>query len=430
MDTSIFERLESEVRSYIRSFPAVFCQAQGSWMTDEHGRRYLDFFSGAGTLNYGHNHPVLKDRLLTYLANDGIVHGLDLATGAKRDFMETFERLILKPRRLDYKLQFTGPTGTNAVEAALKLARQVKGRDTILCFTNAFHGVSAGSVAATGARKFREAVGTPLSHTRFMPFANYYGRDADTLAMMERQLSDPGSGLDKPAAVLVETVQGEGGLNTASMQWLRGLAALCQRHDLLLIVDDIQMGCGRTGRFFSFEEAGIVPDIVTLSKSLSGYGLPMSLVLLKPELDVWKPAAHNGTFRGNNAAFVTATAALRHFWSDGNFARGVRERGRQLHAQLERLHLRHPQLVLGVRGRGLVGGLVLAGGDVADEVSAVCFRQGLILETCGPLGEVVKLLPALTLSAEELDQGLAILERALCAIAREAGRQNLQGAVA
>lgn len=428
MDTSIFERLESEVRSYIRSFPAVFCQASGSWLVAEDGRRYLDFFSGAGTLNYGHNHPALKDRLLTYLANDGIVHGLDMATGAKREFIETFERLVLKPRGLEYKLQFPGPTGTNAVEAALKLARQVKKRPTVLCFTNGFHGVSGGSVAATGSRKFRDAVGAPLAHTRFMPYANYFGRDADTLAMIERQLADPGSGLDRPAAVLVETIQGEGGINTASVAWLRGLAALCARHDMLLIVDDIQMGCGRTGYFFSFEEAGIVPDIITLSKSLSGYGLPMALVLMKPALDVWQPAAHNGTFRGNNAAFVTAAAALRLFWSDDRFAAEVRAKGRHLHARLERLKLRHPQ-VKAVRGRGLVAGLVLDDGDQADAVSATCFRQGLVIETCGPRGEVVKLLPPLTTTQAELEQGLAILDAALAA-AHDEARLPRRGAAA
>jgi diaminobutyrate-2-oxoglutarate transaminase len=429
MDTSIFERLESEVRAYIRSFPAVFCQARGSWLIAEDGRRYLDFFSGAGTLNYGHNHPVLKDRLLTYLAHDGIVHGLDMATGAKREFMETFERLVLKPRGLDYKLQFPGPTGTNAVEAALKLARLVKERATVLCFTNGFHGVSTGALAATGARRFREATGTPLAHTRHMPFANYSGRDADTLAMIERQLADPGSGLDRPAAVLVETVQGEGGLNMASAQWLRGLADLCRRHDMLLVVDDIQMGCGRTGHFFSFEEAGIVPDIVTLSKSLSGFGLPMALVLMKPEHDVWKPAAHNGTFRGNNAAFVTATAALREFWNGDHFAACVREKGRHLTALLEQVKLRHP-LVREVRGRGMVAGLVLGDGAQAEAISAAAFREGLVIETCGPRGEVVKLLPPLTSTLDELEQGVALLEGAIAAVADDGARASRRGAAA
>lgn len=429
MSTQIFERLESEVRSYIRSFPAVFCQASGSWMTDESGQRYLDFFSGAGTLNYGHNHPILKEKLLAYLTHDGIVHGLDMGTSAKRDFMETFERLILKPRGLTYKFQFTGPTGTNAVEAALKLARQVKERSPILCFTNAFHGVSAGAVAATGARKFRDALGMSLANTHFMPFAGYYGHDADTLAMIDKQLSDPSSGLDKPAAVLVETVQGEGGVNTASPEWLRGLASLCRKHDLLLIVDDIQMGCGRTGNFFSFESAGITPDIVTLSKSLSGYGLPMSLVLLKPELDVWEAGAHSGTFRGNNAAFITATAALHEFWSDNHFSAAIHKKSSQLHTHLEHLRHQYPA-ICAVRGRGLVAGLVMKNVALADKISAACFHQGLIIETCGPNGEVVKLLPPLTISNPELKQGLAILDKVIAAVCSENSEHYAQGAVA
>ncbi|HCT40767.1 MAG TPA: diaminobutyrate--2-oxoglutarate transaminase [Moraxellaceae bacterium] len=428
MQASTFERLESEVRSYIRSFPAVFCQAAGSWMVDETDRRYLDFFAGAGTLNYGHNHPILKEKLLAYLATDGIVHGLDMATCAKRDFLETFEQLILKPRKLDYKIQFTGPTGTNAVEAALKLARQVKGRATVISFTNAFHGCTAGSVAMTGARKFREAMGTPLTNTRFMPFANYYGEEASTLAMIDKQLSDPSGGTDKPAAVLVETVQGEGGINVASAAWLKGLEALCRKHDMLLIVDDIQMGCGRTGTFFSFEEAGITPDIVTLSKSLSGYGLPMAIVLLKPELDIWEPSAHNGTFRGNNAAFVTATAALREFWSNDSFAKEVQDKGRKLQASLEHMARRHA-VVQQVRGRGMVAGLVMQSSEQADDISAACFRQGLIIETCGPQGEVVKLLPALTISPNELEQGLGILDAALASCSSAASVQLAREAI-
>jgi diaminobutyrate-2-oxoglutarate transaminase len=412
MKATIFERLESEVRCYVRSFPTVFCQAAGCWLTDESGKRYLDFFAGAGSLNYGHNHPALKSRLMTYLDADGIVQGLDMATGAKRAFMEAFERLILVPRHMSYKLQFTGPTGANAVEAALKIARLNKQRNTVLCFTNAFHGVSAGAAAATGQRRFRQAVGLPLEHTRFMPYAGYYGSDVSTLAMIERQLQDPGSGLDHPAAILVETVQGEGGLNTASRQWLRGLADLCRRHDMLFIIDDIQMGCGRTGTFFSFEEFGISPDIIILSKSLSGYGLPMSLVLLKPQLDIWEPAAHNGTFRGNNAAFVTATAALHEFWRDEQFSDAVQEKGRLLHNRLRRLQ-RRQALVHAVRGRGMVAGLLLDSGEMASRVATLCFQRGLMVETCGPNGEVLKLMPPLTVDDKELETGLDIVEASL-----------------
>ena len=429
MSTTTFNRLESEVRSYIRSFPTVFAQASGSWMTNAKGDRFLDFFSGAGTLNYGHNHPILKQKLIDYLADDGIVHGLDMGTEAKRHFLESFERYILQPRKLNYKIQFTGPTGTNAVEAALKLARQVKNRANILCFTNAFHGVTSGAVAATGARKFREATGTILPNTRFMPFDGYYGDEINTLALMDKQLSDASGGIDHPAAVLVETIQGEGGINVASKEWLQGLAKLCQKHDMLLIVDDIQMGCGRTGDFFSFEEAGIKPDIVTLSKSLSGYGLPMAIVLMKPELDVWQPSAHNGTFRGNNAAFVTAAAALEHFWADDEFAQEVRQKGRHIRERLVQLQAQHPA-IHEIRGRGMVAAIVMANADIADAVAEQCFNEGLIIETCGPKGEVIKLLPALTMSQLDLERGLRIINIALLRVCGRKDSNNLQGEVA
>lgn len=306
MSLHIFETLESEVRGYIRRFPTVFATASNGWLTDEEGKVYLDFFAGAGTLNYGHNPAPLKAALISYLQDDGIVHSLDMGTVAKRCFLETFDELILKPRRLTYKLQFTGPTGANAVEAAMKLARQCAGRSSIVAFTNAFHGVSLGALAATGNKKFRRAAGQPLANTTFLPFEGYLP-GVDSIAYLRKLLEDPSSGLELPAAVIVETVQGEGGVNVASDDWLRALAALCKSFGILLIVDDIQVGCGRTGTFFSFETAGIEPDIVILSKSLSGYGLPMSLVLLKPAIDIWKPFAHNSTFRGNNPAFITAT---------------------------------------------------------------------------------------------------------------------------
>ncbi len=298
---NLFEQHESEVRGYCRNFPAVFTSAKGAWMTDEDGRRYLDFFAGAGVMNYGHNPDKLKTALIDYLQRDGITHTLDMYTTAKRDFLERFQRVILKPRGLNYKMQFPGPTGTNAVEAALKLARKVTGREQVVSFTNAFHGMTLGALAVTGNGFKRAGAGVPLQHTSSMPFDGYMGDNSDTLDFFEAMLDDSGSGLDKPAAVIVETVQGEGGVNVAAIDWLQRLRQITAEHDIVLIVDDIQVGCGRTGTFFSFEEAGIKPDIVTLSKSLSGYGIPMALVLIKPELDQWAPGEHNGTFRGHNA---------------------------------------------------------------------------------------------------------------------------------
>uniref|UniRef100_UPI0010F4D477 diaminobutyrate--2-oxoglutarate transaminase n=1 Tax=Rhodococcus sp. Q TaxID=2502252 RepID=UPI0010F4D477 len=310
---------------------------------------------------------------------------------------------------------------TNAVEAALKLARKVTGRESIVNFTNAFHGMTLGSLSVTGNSMKRAGAGIPLVHSTPMPFDNYFDGETPDFHWFERVLDDSGSGLNKPAAVIVETVQGEGGVNVARPEWLRALADLCHTRDILLIVDDVQMGCGRTGPFFSFEVAGITPDIVTLSKSIGGYGLPMALTLFKPELDVWTPGEHNGTFRGNNPAFVTATAALEQYWTDDALSRSVLEKGEQVNTALTAL----AECFDGVRtrGRGLVRGLAFDQPDMAGRVCAAAFESGLLTETSGPSDEVVKLLPPLTISPDDLDLGLRILTGAVAAVCREQENQ-------
>lgn len=319
-DLSTFETRESAVRSYIRSWPTVFTRAKGHLLWDEDGREYVDFFAGAGALNYGHNDPAMQDALVDYVRSDGPIHSLDMATTAKRTFLDRFHEVILGPRGLDYLVQFPGPTGTNAVEAALKLARKVTGRGLVVGFTNGFHGMTLGSLAVTGNDMKRGGSGVPLGNATSLPYDGFLGIDGDSIDVIDRLVRSSGSGLDLPAAFIVETVQGEGGVNVASDAFMQRLRALCDRHEILLIVDDIQMGCGRTGPFFSFERTGIRPDIVTLSKSISGSGLPLALTLFGPKLDVWLPGEHNGTFRGNNPAFVTAAVALER-WRDDAFER-------------------------------------------------------------------------------------------------------------
>ena len=414
---NIFEQHESEVRGYCRSFPAVFSTAKGAWMTDTTGRRYLDFFSGAGVLNYGHNPDRLKQALLGYLMRDGITHTLDMYSEAKATFIEQFQQVILEPRGLEYKLQFPGPTGTNAVEAALKLARKVTGREQVVGFTNAFHGMTLGSLSVTGNGFKRAGAGVPLTNAASMPFDGYLGADTDTLDYFEAMLLDNGSGMELPAAVIIETVQAEGGVNVASHTWLRRLREMTQRHGIVLIVDDIQVGCGRTGHFFSFEEAGIAPDIVTLSKSLSGYGLPMALVLIKPELDQWAPGEHNGTFRGHCPAFVTATAAL-SFWRDDRLQQSVKRKGEQVKEKLERM-LRKHDVKGSVRGVGLIYGVEFADTELAGRVSQACFERGLIVETAGIDDQVLKLLPSLTIKEDELAHGLDIIDQSLQACVKQ-----------
>lgn len=414
----IFEQVESQVRGYVRSFPAIFDKAEGALLYDEHGNRYIDFFAGAGTLNYGHNHPLITEALIEYLQGNRIVHGLDKATAAKRDFLQTFVNTILEPRNMEYKVQFTGPTGTNAVETAMKLARLVKQRSNILTFTNGYHGLTMGSLSVTGNSFYRDESYGVRANTDFMPYDGYLGADVNTIDYVRKVLSDPSSGIDLPAAVIVETIQGEGGINVASFEWLQELEKLCRDMDILLIIDDIQMGNGRTGTFFSFEEAGIRPDMITLSKSLGG-GLPMSLLLMRPELDQWQPGEHTGTFRGNNLAFVAATQALK-LWEDDALTKQVEEYGKVVKAALQEIVEEHPDLNLSIRGRGMAWGLDFGAAEVGSKISAIAFEKGLIIETAGADSSILKFLAPLVIDPDLLNEGLEIIKESV----REFTQQN------
>lgn len=405
-DLTTFTKHESEVRCYSRSFPVVFDRARGAELFDRAGKPYIDFLAGAGALNYGHNNPVLKAALMEYLAGDGITHGLDLATDAKEKFLKALFSIILEPRQLDYKAMFPGPTGTNAVESALKLARKVTGRTNVISFTNAFHGMTLGSLALTGNAAKRGGAGLDLGGVSVMPFDGYLGQGVDSLDYLEAVLGDSSSGTDKPAAFIIETIQAEGGINEACTTWLRRLERIANAHDILFIVDDIQVGCGRTGPFFSFEQAGLEPDIVCLSKSLSGFGLPLSLLLFRPDLDVWAPGEHNGTFRGNNHAFVTATAALEHYWKDKSFTADIDRKAKLVSAALEEVA---KALDGERRGRGLIQGVAFQDAEVATAISRAAFRRGVMVETAGPQDEVLKLLPPLTIDEAQLRRGLEVI---------------------
>ncbi|MFT7185065.1 MAG: diaminobutyrate-2-oxoglutarate transaminase [Pseudohongiellaceae bacterium] len=409
----IFDEIESEVQSYARSFPCIFNRAKGEFMWDEDGKKYLDFLAGAGTLNYGHNNDLFKEALLTYIQEDGITHGLDMHTKAKGEFLNAFNDHILKPRKMEYSVQFTGPTGTNAVEAALKLARNVTGQQNIVSFTNGFHGVSLGALAATGNSHHRDAAGVSLTGTHRMPFDGYLGDNIDTTEYLDKVLSDSSSGINSPAAVIVETVQGEGGINAASFDWLRSLQKVCRKHKILLIVDDIQAGCGRTGDYFSFEESGIEPDIITLSKSLGGYGLPFAVVLMKPELDQWKPGEHNGTFRGNNLAFVTAKTAIEHYWRDNKFSEEIKRKGRYITQRFESIVSQYGEGNFTVKGRGMFQGINCVNGEIAESITSKAFKNGLIIETSGADSHVVKILCSLTITDDNLKKGIDIVESAI-----------------
>ncbi len=408
--TGIYARRESEARSYCRSFPVEFTTARNATLTDSDGREYIDFLAGCSSLNYGHNDPDMKAALVDHISRDGITHGLDMHSDAKTAFLEAFERLVLSPRGMDHKVMMTGPTGTNAVEAAMKLARKVTGRETIVAFTNGFHGMTMGALAATGNAGKRGGAGMALHGIVRMPYEGAL-EGVDSLAMIEAMLDNPSSGIDKPAAFLIEPVQGEGGLNAASAAFLRGIARLAKAHGALLIADDIQAGIGRTGPFFSFEDMGVMPDLIPLAKSLSGMGLPFAALLIRPDLDVWKPAEHNGTFRGNTHAFVTARVALEKFWADDAFRRQTEAKGTMLQRRLGEIAALIPGARL--KGRGMMQGIDVGSGALAAAVCARCFREGLVIETSGAHDEVVKVLAPLTIPEDQLARGLDIIEAAV-----------------
>ena len=416
MNTNAFEMYESSVRSYCRSFPAVFSRAKGAFMYDEDGKEYIDFFCGAGALNYGHNNDYIKDKLIDYLKSDGVLHGMDMFTPAKRDFLETLQEKILKPRGLNYKVMCCGPTGTNAVEAALKLARKVTGRTNVWAFMGCFHGMSLGALSLTTEAYARNASGVALGNCTHIP-APYMFPGLDVLQYMQTLLDDDHSGVAKPAALVMETVQAEGGIYPFDPDFLKGCRKFCDDNDILMIVDDIQAGCGRTGTFFSFERGEIKPDMVTLSKSISGIGMPMSLLLINPDKDIWQPAEHNGTFRGNQLAFVSGKAAIEYMIENDLCAQVQRK------SQIIEKFIREQIITLderlSYRGIGMMWGVDCSklGGDAFSKaVIQGCVRRNMIIERAGRDSCVVKMMPALVIDDETLMRGLNIVKDAFAEV--------------
>ncbi|MEO1349846.1 MAG: diaminobutyrate--2-oxoglutarate transaminase [Cyanobacteria bacterium J06635_15] len=410
---NIFETRESNVRSYCRSFPAIFHRAKDSIVYSDSGKEYIDFLAGAGALNYGHNNDYIKQQVMLYLDADAITHGLDLHTSAKEKFLTTFSDHVLEPKSLNYRIQFCGPTGTNAVEAALKLARKITKRTGIFSFMGAYHGMTLGSLAVTGDTAIRSGIWGTSSNVDFMPYPYGFMAKIDTIAYIESVLTDSNSGIEKPAAIIFETVQAEGGVIVAPIEWMQKLRALCDEHDILLICDDIQVGCGRTGPFFSFERANIIPDMVILSKSISGYGFPMSLLLINPELDIWKPAEHTGTFRGNQLAFVGGTAAL-EFRENTDLERDVKIKESFLKNFLQQ-EVKAINENIDIRGIGMIWGIDLThfGGEtLAKQIASCCFELGLIIERVGRNDTVLKILPPLSIEMSTLQKGCSLIKQA------------------
>ncbi len=420
MDMTPFEQRESEIRGYCRAYPTVFASASNARQVDEDGKSYIDFFSGAGVLNFGHNNPRMKRAMIEFLEADGVAHSLDTYTTTKRDFVQRFTEVILEPRGMDHKMQFMGPTGTNAVEAALKLARRVTGRHNVVAFSHGFHGMTLGALAATANDVFRQAAGVPLGYVERMPFETAPGGGIEALEAYADALKDSSSGLKPPAAFLVEVIQAEGGVHVASEAWLKAVQDLAHDVGALFIVDDIQAGCGRTGSYFSFDDMDLDPDIVTLAKGIGGFGTPLAMNLNKPEHDAhWKPGEHTGTFRGQGLSFVAGTEALSYF-TDDELMSQVKANGQVLRERLEQIEQANPGKGWEVRGRGMMQAIDVVDGAFAKQVQTEAFNAGLLVGPCGTGGRVVKLIPPLTIPEEDLTEGLDLLEKAISTAAGSA----------
>ncbi|MFI7686655.1 diaminobutyrate--2-oxoglutarate transaminase family protein [Streptomyces griseoaurantiacus] len=428
---------ESSARTYARALPIVPVRARGLTIEGADGRRYLDCLSGAGTLALGHNHPVVLEAIRRVLDSGAPLNCLDLATPVKDAFTTELFRTLPPGLAEHARVQFCGPAGTDAVEAALKLVRAATGRTGILAFTGVYHGQTAGALEASGGAQEVRVARLPYPQDYRCPFGVGGARGAELAARWtESLLDDPKSGVPLPAGMILEPVQGEGGVLPASDAWLRRMRALTEARAIPLIVDEVQTGVGRTGRYWAVEHSGTVPDVMVLSKAIGG-SLPLAVVVYREDLDVWPPGAHAGTFRGNQLAMAAGTATLAYVRENGLAARAA-ELGERMLGQLRELEGAYG-CVGEVRGRGLMIGVELVeaegepldgaagaapGGprptapDLAAAVQRECLRRGLIVELGGRDASVVRLLPPLTITDE---QASAVLDRLADAVAAVAG---------
>lgn len=425
---------ESNARSYPRRIPLALKRARGIYVEDVEGRVFIDCLAGAGTVALGHNHPVVTDAIRQVLDDELPLHTLDLSTPVKDRFVQDLFAVLPPEFAAKAKIQFTGPTGTDAVEAALKLVRIATGRSTVIAFHGGYHGMSQGALSLMGSLGPKKPLGALLSAgVQFLPYPYDYrcpfglggapGVKAN-LHYLENLLNDPEAGVQLPAAVIVEVVQGEGGVIPADLDWLRGVRRITENAGVALIVDEIQSGFARTGKMFAFEHAGIIPDVVVMSKAIGG-SLPLAVVVYRQWLDTWLPGAHAGTFRGNQMAMAAGSAVMRYL-KEHNVCEHATAMGARLVSHLRELQRDFPQLG-DIRGRGLMLGVELvepAGARdaqghppvfarLAPLIQRECLKRGLILELGGRHGSVVRFLPPLVITAEQIDEVADIFSRAL-----------------
>ncbi|ALG10002.1 diaminobutyrate--2-oxoglutarate transaminase family protein [Kibdelosporangium phytohabitans] len=407
------QHCESNARAYPRHLPIAIAEASGSFIKDVDGNVFIDFLSGAGVLSLGHNHPEVVDAAVAQFSV--LSHGLDFPTPAKREFTDAQLSMLPVSTRNRMKVHFCGPTGANAVDAALKLCKTATGRGDVVAFQGGFHGSTHAAMALTGLVTQKQPIANGMPGVHFFPYSSCsdcpVGLSPDScqtncVGLLEKSLRDPNGGVPRPAAVVMEMIQGEGGVIPARHDFVHRVRELTAQLDIPLVVDEVQTGCGRTGTWFAYEQYDIEPDVVVASKALSGMGLPVALIFYDRRLDTWTPGAHTGTFRGNQAAFAAGTATIRVVQRDDVLG-NVRRRGEQLANRLSVLH-DHPG-VREVRGRGLMWGVELAAGESARAIQAMALGNGLIVELGGRGDTVVRLMPPLNVTADVVDQACAIL---------------------
>ena len=427
------EETESNARSYPRKFPLALQKAKGSWVEDVEGNRYLDFLCGAGTLALGHNDKEVNEAMIELITSDSPLHTLDLTTPTKDTFVETLRNLLPESLRKNSKIQFCSPSGTDAVDAAIKLCKTATGRNTIISFTGAYHGMGHGALSLTGNLAAKAPISNLMGGVQFFPYPYSYrcpfglGGDAGARAasaFFERMLKDPESGVPLPAAVILEAIQGEGGVIPAPVEFLKTVRRVTKELNIPLIADEIQCGIGRSGRFFAFEYADIVPDVILCSKAVGG-SQPLAVVVYDKKLDLWKPGAHAGTFRGNQLAMKAGTVLLKKVGTE-DFLAEVRRKGDYLRSKLEELK-KNVHIIGDVRGKGLMMGIEMvdpnarpdslgslpASGEICAEVQKECFKNKLIMEKGGRNGSVMRCLCALTVTDSEIDQMISIFSAAV-----------------
>lgn len=427
------EETESNARSYPKKFPFALKKAKGLWIEDVEGNKYLDFLCGAGTLALGHNDPEINQAMIDLISEDAPLHTLDLTTPVKDEFVHMLLSLLPGELKNNAKIQFCSPSGTDATDAALKLCKTATGRSEIIAFSGGYHGMGHGALALTGNLNAKNKVHGLMPGVHFMPYPYSYrcpfglGGDAGVkaaCAYFERLLKDPESGITKPAAVILEPIQGEGGVIPAPVEFLQTVRRVTQELDIPMIVDEIQCGIGRSGTFFAFEEAHIVPDVILASKAIGG-SQPMAVVIYNKKLDLWTAGAHAGTFRGNQLAMKAGLVVMNRV-SKPEFLAEVKEKGKYLKNKLLELKAKYP-IIGDIRGRGLMLGCEFvdptgkpdaigsfpASGEIAAAVQKKCFENKLIMEKGGRFGSVMRCLCALTVTKEEIDTMLSTFEKSI-----------------